>query len=85
MPEYRERVPWFVEICPAKKYRNLIEDDNVVLVKGKLQVDEDDLKLLTQEFIDIEKLDLRTLYLKTNYILVPKFQSETPGKWIWLF
>ncbi|SUU92615.1 DNA polymerase III subunit alpha [Anaerococcus octavius] len=50
-----------------KKYRNLIEDDNVVLVKGKLQVDEDDLKLLTQEFIDIEKLDLRTLYLKTNY------------------
>lgn len=50
-----------------KKYRNLIEDDNVLLVKGKLQVDEDDLKLLTQEFIDIEKLDLRTLYLKTNY------------------
>lgn len=50
-----------------KKYRNLIEDDNVVLVKGKLQVDDEDIKLLSQEFIDIESLDFRTLYLKTRY------------------
>ena len=50
-----------------KKYRNLIEDDNVVLVKGKLQVDDEDIKLLCQEFIDIDSLDLRTLYLKTKY------------------
>ena len=50
-----------------KKYRNLIEDDNVVLVKGKLQVDDEDIKLLSQEFNDIESLDLRTLYLKTRY------------------
>lgn len=50
-----------------KTYRNLIEDDNVVLVKGKLQVDDEDIKLLCQEFIDIDSLDLRTLYLKTKY------------------
>lgn len=50
-----------------KKYRNLIEDDKVVLVKGKLQVDDDDVKLLSQEFIDLENMDFRTLYLKTNY------------------
>ena len=50
-----------------KKYRNLIEDDNVVLVKGKLQVDDEDIKLLSQEFNDIESLDFRTLYLKTRY------------------
>ncbi|WP_296142015.1 DNA polymerase III subunit alpha [uncultured Anaerococcus sp.] len=50
-----------------KTYRNLIEDDNVVLVKGKLQVDDEDIKLLSQEFIDIESLDFRTLYLKTRY------------------
>ncbi|BFL72177.1 DNA polymerase III subunit alpha [Anaerococcus nagyae] len=50
-----------------KKYRNLIEDDNVVLVKGKLQVDDEDIKLLAQEFIDIENLNLKTLYIKTSY------------------
>ena len=50
-----------------RKYRNLIEEDNVVLVKGKLQVDENDVKLLTSEFIDIESLNLKVLYLKTEY------------------
>lgn len=38
-----------------------------MLVKGKLQVDDEDIKLLCQEFIDIDSLDLRTLYLKTKY------------------
>ncbi|WP_297281939.1 DNA polymerase III subunit alpha [uncultured Anaerococcus sp.] len=50
-----------------KKYRNLVEDDNVVLVKGKLQVDDEDIKLLSQEFIDLDKLNLKTLYIKTTY------------------
>ena len=50
-----------------RKYRNLVEDDNVVVVKGKLQVDENDVKLLTSEFIDIESMNLKTLYLKTNF------------------
>ena len=50
-----------------KQYRNLIEDDKVVLVKGKLQVDDDDVKLLSQEFVDLENLDFKTLYLKTDY------------------
>ena len=50
-----------------KKYRTLIEDDNVVLVKGKLQVDDEDLKLLASEFVDIESINLSTLYLKTSY------------------
>lgn len=50
-----------------KQYRSLIEDDKVVLVKGKLQVDDDDVKLLSQEFVDLENLDFKTLYLKTDY------------------
>ena len=50
-----------------KQYRHLIEDDKVVLVKGKLQVDDDDVKLLSQEFVDLENLDFKTLYLKTDY------------------
>ena len=50
-----------------KEYRTLIEDDNVVLVKGKLQVDDDEIKLLSQEFIDIEKIETKTLYLKIPY------------------
>ena len=50
-----------------RRYRNLIEDDNVVVVKGKLQVDENDIKLLANEFIDIESLNLKTLYLKIPY------------------
>ena len=50
-----------------RKFRNLVEDDNVVVVKGKLQVDENDVKLLVSEFIDIESLNLKTLYLKTNF------------------
>ncbi|WP_394011772.1 DNA polymerase III subunit alpha [Anaerococcus cruorum] len=50
-----------------KQYRNLIEDDKVVLVKGKLQVYDDDVKLLSQEFVDLENLDFKTLYLKTDY------------------
>ncbi len=50
-----------------KKYRSLIEDDNVVLAKGKLQVDDEDVKLIAQDFVDIESLNLKTLYLKINY------------------
>ena len=50
-----------------KKYRNLIENDNVVLIKGKLQVDDTDVKLLSQEFIDVDKLNIKTLYIKTSY------------------
>ena len=50
-----------------KQYRHLIEDDKVVLVKGKLQVDDEDVKLLSQEFVDLENLDFKTLYLKTDY------------------
>ena len=51
-----------------KQYRNLIEDDNVLIVKGKLQTDESDVKLLASEFIDIKKTNLSTLYLKMNFI-----------------
>ena len=51
-----------------KQYRNLIEDDNVLIVKGKLQTDESDVKLLASVFIDIKKTNLSTLYLKMNFI-----------------
>ncbi len=68
-----------------RKYRNLIEEDNVVLVKGKLQVDENDVKLLTSEFIDIESLNLDILYLKTEYNrynnlkrILQETQGDTP-------
>ncbi|WP_044565533.1 DNA polymerase III subunit alpha [Anaerococcus provencensis] len=67
---------------PYRKYRNLIEEDNVVLVKGKLQVDENDVKLLTSEFIDIESLNLKVLYLKTEYNRYNNLKSilqEAPG------
>ena len=65
-----------------RKYRNLIEEDNVVLVKGKLQVDENDIKLLTSEFIDIESLNLKVLYLKTEYNrynMIKKILQENLG------
>lgn len=65
-----------------REYRNLIEEDNVVLVKGKLQVDENDVKLLTSEFIDIESLNLKVLYLKTEYNRYNNLKSilqEAPG------
>lgn len=65
-----------------RKYRNLIEEDNVVLVKGKLQVDENDVKLLTSEFIDMESLNLKVLYLKTEYNRYNNLKSilqEAPG------
>lgn len=50
-----------------KVYRNLIEDDNVVLVRGRLQVDDEEIKLLSQEFIDIDSINFKTLYLKTSF------------------
>ena len=49
------------------QYRNLIDDDNIVIVKGRLQSDESDVKLLASEFIDIEQSNLKTLYLKMKY------------------
>ena len=68
-----------------KKYRNLVEDDNVVLVKGKLQVDDEDLKFLTSEFIDIDSIDNKTLYIKIPYSrynnlreLISNHKGETP-------
>ncbi|WP_306483843.1 DNA polymerase III subunit alpha [Anaerococcus sp.] len=51
-----------------RKYRNVIDEDSAVIVKGNLQVDERDIKLLTNEFVDIEKLNLKTLYLKSEYL-----------------
>ncbi len=50
-----------------RKYRNLVEDDKVLMVRGKLQVEDEDVKLLTSEFIDINSMELRTLYLKAPY------------------
>lgn len=49
------------------QFRGLIDDDNVVIAKGRLQTDESDVKLLASEFIDIEKSNLKTLYLKMRY------------------
>lgn len=51
-----------------KNYRLLLDEDNPVIVKGILQVDESDVKLLANEFIDVEKINIKTLYLKTEYI-----------------
>ena len=68
-----------------KKYRNIIDEDSVVLVKGNLQVDERDVKLLTSEFIDINQINLKTLYLKTKYLrynelrnILVRYKGDTP-------
>lgn len=68
-----------------KKYRNIIDVDSVVLVKGNLQVDERDVKLLTSEFIDINQINLKTLYLKTKYLrynelrnILVRYKGDTP-------
>ena len=50
-----------------REYRSLIDDDNVVIAKGRLQIDESDVKLLASEFVDLEKANLKTLYLKMKY------------------
>lgn len=68
-----------------KKYRNVIDEDSAVLVKGNLQVDERDVKLLTSEFIDINQINLKTLYLKTKYLrynelrnILVRYKGDTP-------
>lgn len=38
-----------------------------MIAKGRLQTDESDVKLLASEFIDLEKSNLKTLYLKMKY------------------
>ena len=58
-----------------RKYRNVIDEDSAVIVKGNLQVDERDIKLLTNEFVDIEKLNLKTLYLKSEYLEYNKIRN----------
>lgn len=50
------------------KYKSLIENENVLIVKGKLQTDESDVKLLASEFIDLDKANLSTVYLKMKFI-----------------
>ncbi|WP_276881192.1 DNA polymerase III subunit alpha [Anaerococcus tetradius] len=68
-----------------KKYRNVIDEDSAVLVKGNLQIDERDVKLLTSEFIDINQINLKTLYLKTKYLryndlrnILVRYKGDTP-------
>ena len=51
-----------------KKYRTLLDEDSTVLVRGNLQTDERDVKLITSEFVDFEKINLKTLYLKTQFL-----------------
>ena len=58
-----------------RNYRNVIDEDSAVIVKGNLQVDERDIKLLTNEFVDIEKLNLKTLYLKSEYLEYNKVRN----------
>ena len=58
-----------------RKYRNVIDEDSAVIVKGNLQVDERDIKLLTNEFVVIEKLNLKTLYLKSEYLEYNKIRN----------
>lgn len=50
-----------------RKFRNLVEEDKLILVKGRLQVDENDIKLLASEIFDIEKMQLKILYIKINF------------------
>ena len=68
-----------------KAYRQIIEDDNVVIVRGRLQTDESDVKLLAAEFIDLEKANLSTLYLQVDFIrynevksLIMDFKGHNP-------
>ena len=58
-----------------RKYRTIIDEDSAVIVKGNLQVDERDIKLLTNEFVDIENLNLKTLYLKSEYLEYNKIRN----------
>ena len=51
-----------------KKYRSLIENEEVVLVEGSLQVDDGDIKLIANKFSKINEKNFKTLYLKTDYL-----------------
>lgn len=51
-----------------KKYRTLLDEHSTVLVRGNLQTDDKDVKLITSEFVDFEKINIKTLYLKTQFL-----------------
>lgn len=51
-----------------RDFRPLIENDKLVVVKGKLQASDDDLKLIVKEVFDIDELNLSILYIKMDYL-----------------
>lgn len=50
-----------------RQYRNLVTSDKAVLVRGKLQSDDSDLKLIANDFYDLDQIDNRKVYLKMEY------------------
>ncbi|MDD7306420.1 MAG: DNA polymerase III subunit alpha [Peptoniphilaceae bacterium] len=68
-----------------KRYRDLVENDRVVKVKGRLQSADDQLKLIVSEIIDIENINFSTLFIKMAYIryniirnILSTYHGDTP-------
>lgn len=68
-----------------RKYKDLVENDKIVKVKGRLQSADEELKLIVSEIINIEDLNFNTLYIKMEYIRYNKvrnvfksYQGTTP-------
>lgn len=51
-----------------RRYKDLVENDKVVKVRGRLQSSDDELKLIVSEVIDLDNLNFNTLYIKMDYI-----------------
>lgn len=51
-----------------RRFRELVENDKVVRVKGRLQSADDELKLIVSEIEDLENLNFSTLFIKMDYI-----------------
>lgn len=68
-----------------KRYRNLVENDKLVMMKGTLQADDSELKLLVNEIIDMDQINSSTLYLNMDFIrynsvreIIKNFKGQTP-------
>lgn len=59
-----------------KDFRNVVENDTLVMVKGNLQSSDDELKLIVSNIKEIDENSFKNLYIKMDYIRYNKIRKD---------
>lgn len=59
-----------------KNYRPMVEEDKSLMIKGRLQSTDDEIKLIASSMIDVESPDFKILYIKIEFIRYNELRND---------